>query len=282
MRWSGPGPRCGWRTGPTTSPTSPSAGAPTGTASSQPIVGESGEVELLAFSSIDVTERKRAEDAALAREREFRALADNMPDIIVRWDRDLRRLYANPAAGVLTGVPPPELIGTRLGTVYQPGDNAENQESMRVMHEVIRQAFETAQEATVELVWVTPAGRRVVQGRFVPEFAPDGTIPTVLGIGRDITALKETQRQFLTLTEHSPDLIMRYDRDGRFLYANSAVERATGIPAGELLGHQLDQAIGRRDASGAQDLLALRREVAAGRHHRGRDGDRDPGAAARR
>jgi PAS domain S-box-containing protein len=227
----------------------------------QPIVGESGEVELLAFSSIDVTERKRAEEAALAREREFRALADNMPDIIVRWDRDLRRLYANPAAGVLAGVPSPKLIGGSLGTVYEPGDNAENLESMRVMHEVIRRAFETGQEATVELVWVAPTGRRVVQGRFVPEFAPDGTIATVLGIARDITTLKETQRQLLTLTEHSPDLIMRYDREGRFLYANGAVERATGIPARELVGRHLDEATGRRDGAGARDLLVLRGQV---------------------
>jgi PAS domain S-box-containing protein len=227
----------------------------------QPIVGESGEVELLAFSSIDVTERKRAEDAVLSREREFRALADNTPDIIVRWDRDLRRVYANPAAGVLAGVPSSTLIGRRLGSDYDLGDSAENRESMRVMHEVIQQAFETGQDATVELAWVTPVGRRVVQGRIVPEFAADGTIATVLGIARDITALKETQRQFLTLTEHSPDLIMRYDREGRFLYANSAVERATGIPARELVGRQLDDAIVRRDGAGAQDLLALRREV---------------------
>ncbi len=228
----------------------------------QPIVGESGEVELLAFSSIDVTERVRAEEAVLAREREFRALADNMPDIIVRWDRDLKRLYANPAAGVLAGVPSPKLIGSRLGTPYDTGDNAENLESMRVMHEVIRQAFETGQEATVELVWVTPAGRRVVQGRFVPEFAPDGTIATVLGIARDITALKETQRQLLTLTEHSPDLIMRYDRDGRVLHASGAVERATGIPVSELLGRRLDEWIAPRDGAMAQELLALGREVA--------------------
>ncbi len=132
---------------------------------------------------------------------------------------------------------------------------------MRTMAEVTRRAFDTGQGATVELIWITPAGKRVYQGRFVPEFAPDGTIATVLGIARDITALKETQRQFLTLTEHSPDLIMRYDRDGHYLYANSAVERATGIPARELLGRQLGEPIARRQGATSQDLLALRSEV---------------------
>jgi two-component system, cell cycle sensor histidine kinase and response regulator CckA len=227
----------------------------------QPISGQGGEVDLVCFSAIDVTVRKRAEEAALAREREFKALADNTPDTIVRWDRNLRRLYANPAAGALAGVSAQKLVGERFGTGYEPGGDAENLESMRTMDEVIRRAFDTGQDATAELVWVTPGGRRVYQGRFAPEFAPDGTITTVLGVARDITALKETQRQFLTLTEHSPDLIVRYDRNGRYLHANSAVERATGIPARELLGRRIGEPTSVRDGAPSHDLLALRRQV---------------------
>jgi two-component system, cell cycle sensor histidine kinase and response regulator CckA len=226
----------------------------------QPIVGASGEVELLSLLTIDVTERKRAEQAALAREREFRALAENTPDIIVRWDRELRRIYVNPAAAVLAGAPRKDMVGARLGTVVEPGDIADNLESLKTLVEVVQRTFDTGQETTVELVWVTPEGRRVVQGRFVPEFAADGSIATVLGMARDITALKDTQRHLLTLAENSPDVIVRYDADGRCLYANSALERATGVAARELVGRRLDDPTIRRNGV-SEALLALSGQV---------------------
>jgi PAS domain S-box-containing protein len=44
----------------------------------------------------------------------------------------------------------------------------------------------------------------------------------------DITALRDSERQLRTLTENSPDLILRLDRAGRCCYANGAFERLAG------------------------------------------------------
>jgi PAS domain S-box-containing protein len=45
----------------------------------------------------DITERKLAEEKILASEQLFRALVENSPDFIVRYDHEFRRIYVNPS-----------------------------------------------------------------------------------------------------------------------------------------------------------------------------------------
>lgn len=59
----------------------------------------------------DITERRLAEAVLHEREQEFRALAENSPDTIARYDRGCRRTYANPAFARQTGMPSEALLG---------------------------------------------------------------------------------------------------------------------------------------------------------------------------
>jgi PAS domain S-box-containing protein len=79
------------------------------------------------------------------------------------------------------------------------------------------------------------------------------------GVTMDITKLKEAERQIRTLTEHSPDLIARFDQECRFLYVNSVVEQITGISAREFLGKRVGELTWERIYPAVpEDLLALR------------------------
>ncbi|WP_103668704.1 ATP-binding protein [Pseudanabaena sp. BC1403] len=51
--------------------------------------------------------------------------------------------------------------------------------------------------------------------------------------------LYQRQQEFIALAENSPNVTLRLDHQMRYLYANPAVERATGIPAKEFLGKTL-------------------------------------------
>jgi PAS domain S-box-containing protein len=52
-------------------------------------------------------------------------------------------------------------------------------------------------------------------------------------------ALRRREAEVRALVEHTPDLMVRLDRELRYLYLNPAVEKMLGRSAGEFLGHTL-------------------------------------------
>lgn len=60
-------------------------------------------------------------------------------------------------------------------------------------------------------------------------------------LDRTMRELARSEHHFQTLSDHLPDVFVRYDAAGRVLYANPAVETVLGIPADALLGRTLEQ-----------------------------------------
>ncbi|MFP5504401.1 MAG: PAS domain S-box protein, partial [Candidatus Sericytochromatia bacterium] len=135
----------------------------------------------------DITDRKRAEEAQQLREREFRALVENAPDVIARLDRDMRHIYINPAIEQTTGLPAAAFLGKRLSEVGMLGGQAESWDRM------LEEAFETGKETTFEFSSPSPLGQRYYQTRIVPEFDADNRVVTVLTVARDVTKLKQAE-----------------------------------------------------------------------------------------
>ncbi|MCK9389079.1 MAG: PAS domain-containing protein [Sulfuritalea sp.] len=134
-----------------------------------------------------ITERKRLEADLMRREEEFRALAENSPDLIFRYDREGCRIYANKAVLALTQLPSDALIGwpPTDGRIVSP---KEAEKSIRSIRHVVETGGPT--ECAVE--FVAPEGRHYVFGNhYVPEFGPDGEVASVLCISRDVTAFKQ-------------------------------------------------------------------------------------------
>jgi len=177
-----------------------------------------------------ITERKQTEMQLLASEQLFRALVENSPDYIGRYDLEFRRIYVNPALLKLIGGSAENVIGhlTSEGTpLYAP----------QVYIDRIRQAIETAAECSLELPYRNLQGEmRWGHQRFVPEFGPGGKVTSVLAIGRDIHEIKAKEMSFRMLAENFPDFIVRTDREGRFSYINSAFGKSLGIQADDMHG----------------------------------------------
>jgi PAS domain S-box-containing protein len=192
----------------------------------------------------DVTARKRADAALVASERAYRSLAEHTPDFIVRWDRELRRMYVNPAFARTINQLGETVVGTRLGQGYKPQDRSVLGPRAEKLEAAVRRVFETGTRMSMEMQWLE-RGQLITQDlRIVPEVGAQGEVATVLGIGRDITALKRTERELRTLADNAPDLIARFDPQGRYVFVNKGIERATGIRAESWIGRDVGDVIG--------------------------------------
>jgi diguanylate cyclase (GGDEF)-like protein/PAS domain S-box-containing protein len=138
---------------------------------------------------LDVRETRRAEVALRRSEADFRALSENSPDIIVRYDKNYRFLYVNPRAQLIFGHSRDELIGKRSVELGLPRQSAESWES------VLKEIFLTKNEKTIEFDFPGSGGKRYFNSRMMPEFDEQGNVATVLSISRDITTLKEVQNK---------------------------------------------------------------------------------------
>jgi len=150
---------------------------------------------------IESPKRKEIEQALVRSENEFRTLAENSPDVIVRFDKERRYLYANPAAAEPYGLPPEKLIGkTNLDLPIDPG-------LVRFWRAHYGQVFATGKIEKMEFHCTSPKGREYYfDTRIVPEFS-DGEIVSVLAISRDITEIKKAQMKLKEMLENLEGLV---------------------------------------------------------------------------
>ncbi len=79
-------------------------------------------VTLAVFIHREFARRRRAEATMRRSEAQYRLLADNATDVIIRLDRDLVRRYVSPASLHVLGLAPEELVGKRTKETIHPDD----------------------------------------------------------------------------------------------------------------------------------------------------------------
>jgi PAS domain S-box-containing protein len=153
---------------------------------------------------------------------DYRSLAEHSPDIIDRFDRDFRHLYINPAGARLNGVSAAQIIGKTIRETGVP------EPYCSLWEDRIRKVFETARPCELRDTFQNARGvLTYYESRCVPEFAPDGTVRTVLVVSRDISSharLEESMRESETLLrkiiELSPMAMAIVGMDGVIEYIN--------------------------------------------------------------
>ena len=177
----------------------------------------------------EAKERKKAEKALTAREREFRSLAENLPDHVVRVDTCGRYLYLNPSHERILGGSARDYIGREF-----------SERATELKAAIDRVAASGRAEYSIRQEVMVNGTLEIHSVSLVPEFDEEGRIISVLGIGRDMTdfyRMQETiaarEQEYRSLAESSPDHIIRYDREGRILYLNTALQRRLNLNAAE-------------------------------------------------
>lgn len=185
----------------------------------------------------DITERKQAEALLVQREREFRTFAENMPDNIVRYNRDGVTVYVNPVLERTMGDSAASMIGTTPREFHPDGSY---EDYAQLLDSVLAGGGAGELEKTIP----AQGGKiSVHQIRMVPERGENGEVIGVLAIGRDITerkqteeALRASEQKYRSLAENMPDVLIRYDRQARRTYVNPAMEQTFAFPVKQTLG----------------------------------------------
>ncbi|MBI5680891.1 MAG: PAS domain S-box protein [Methanobacterium sp.] len=140
--------------------------------------------ECLLESFIDMTERKKMENALKHSEESFRALSDDSIDLIIRHDREHRHLYVNPIVEKFTGIMPEDFIGKTLYEMKFPKDLVE------LWEKAIDKVFKTKKNNHIE--FELPKGIWI-DALLVPEFDEKGDVNIVLTSARDTTERKKME-----------------------------------------------------------------------------------------
>jgi PAS domain S-box-containing protein len=175
---------------------------------SHALADEDGAMNRCLSAVMDVTERKRTEDELMRSRREFKALADNLPDIVLRFDADLKLTYANDSIFELMGMQPEIIIGKTIEHATIPEHVKSTWQS------AVHRVLETGRMRTFEFEFPTGTGHRYFQARVVPEIGNDGKIEALIGVMTDITSQHIVEEELIKAKESAE----KADRaKGRFL-----------------------------------------------------------------
>ncbi|HEX5692351.1 MAG TPA: PAS domain S-box protein, partial [Roseiflexaceae bacterium] len=156
--------------------------------------------------AMDIDERKRAEEELRRRETSFKTLVENAPDIISRFDRNLRHLYVSPMIEQVTGMPAEAFLGKSNRELGMP-------EHLCVEWEArLEDVFESGKSQVIEFEFTMQTGElRRYQSTLVPEFSVNGKNETVLSIARDITEFVRAEERLRFLAEAGTALASSLD-----------------------------------------------------------------------
>lgn len=230
----------------------------------------------------DVTERQRLATALEEERILYHTLVDAIPDGVYLMDRDLRFRLANDAYANLLGAPSASsVLGKQVGD-FRPKEFAQriNQENGRILETgepVINQSTPSP---------VTSRHRTKLVTR-VPLRDQTGAITSVIGVLRDVTALKDaedalraSEERYRTVYENAPIGIFHTTPGGKLIDANLYFAEMMGyatsrdlmeaINAGSIANLYRNPA--RRDPIAAEALASRERRPYEGEYVR-RDGN---------
>lgn len=156
-----------------------------------PVCDDCGRIQRIVGIFRDITERKHAERILHVREQEFRALVENSPDVIARFDLQGRFIYANPVTQAILGKSLDKLLGKGPDEVL-PWLNATHA-FRKTLARIARTGEAAEEEVVIDAAPGADAAR--FEARLVPERDQCGQLVSILSIGRDISAMRATERR---------------------------------------------------------------------------------------
>ncbi len=199
-----------------------------------------GEFTGFIGSAIDITERRRVEQA-LRKERSFlRQVIDINPNFVFAKDREGRFTLVNKAVADAYGTTVEGLIGKT------DADFNSNADEVAFFRRTDLSVMDTRREMLIPEEKITDARGDVrwLQTVKRPVIADDGQAHQILGVSTDLTerlragqALRESEARFRLMADAAPVLIWVDDADARCTYFNKPWLDFTGRSLEQEIGH---------------------------------------------
>jgi PAS domain S-box-containing protein len=154
-----------------------------------PELDEHGDAQRWYVTSTDIHDLKQAAVELEHRRRQVESLVEHSPDLVARFDRDLRYLYLNSAVQAITGLAPEACLGKTLGELGLPNDR------VATWNALARDVLENRQTRTFDFAFQTLHGDRHYWTRLMPEGMPGGPVETLLVVAHDITEQKRAEEE---------------------------------------------------------------------------------------
>ncbi len=169
-------------------------------------------------------------------------LLEELPDVVMRFDRDCRHLFVSRNVKKVVDIPAARFLGRTHRELGFPV------ELCRFWEESIRRVFASGASYETEFSFQGKGGELTFNWRLVPERNARGEINSVLTISRDMTAHRQAEKNYQTLFREMLNGFALHqiilDQQGRpadyrFLLVNPAFEGLTGLKASEVVGRSM-------------------------------------------
>ncbi|MEW5842866.1 MAG: PAS domain S-box protein [Bacteroidota bacterium] len=186
---------------------------------------------------LDITERKRAEEALRENEERLRTIIETEPECVKIVDRDGRLLEMN-AAGLAM------LEAESLNEVQQHTLVNFILPEYRTSFDALHKQVMSGRNGILEFEVIGLRGtRRWLETHAAPMHDATGEVTKLLGVTRDITErkraeeiLRESEERFRNIVENMNEVFYIADGQGKIFYCSPNITTATGYSLQEIIG----------------------------------------------
>jgi PAS domain S-box-containing protein len=203
-----------------------------------PIIADENKIIGLTCFVLNITERKRTEEALRISEEKYRSIIETTNEWI--WEINLKgnHTYSNRVVESILGYHPDEIINKNAFSLIHDEDKEK-------VEKVIQNCI-AERKGWHDLVvrWKHKNGSYYyLESNSLPMFDKKGELQGFRGADRNITErklaeekIRKNEEQLRELTENMVDLIGRFDPNAVFVYASPSYEKVLGYKPEELIG----------------------------------------------
>lgn len=197
----------------------------------------------------DSTTLLEAERALKESEERYRSLAENLPAVLMRYNRDFRLVYLSSVSASITGIPVEDCLGKTNREIGHP------EHLCRLWESAIDEVLQTGQNKNLEFDFDSTQGKKTFYLSLAPEFDATGGVAYVLGISTDITERKKAEQD---LRQRTLELEAANEEMSSFSYTISHDLRAPLRSMDGFSQALLEDYAGHLDEQGRQWLQHIR------------------------